>query len=907
MFMVGAVLISCTGRSRNAGVVEVELLDARAVRVPLRYVFAANDRPRVRVRCTAETAIERCALDFELRVPGASIPVASRAVRGDAVLLSFASPAFTSRGAYELEAGGRTIPVEVIEVLPPVEGAAALDARIADVNTPPLDRLDAMKERARLDSREGKIDRYRKMQEARAEQARALGYISEASDAWSASAYFAYRSRDFEAMDALLDRAEALDPSFVLGRVRSALVRGYAARELGRYREALRVLEEAATTAWSYGYDADHAWVEKALGALYLELGQPEQALEQLRRLEPYFRAKDERAQLAFVGDLAWVELEAVARGASRDLERANEHLEEGLRLARKLGAHEDEAVLLTNALWAAQLAGDRAQARARIAELEQLPEEALGLGRLSAMIAEATFAVEERRLDAAISGFTAALDRAAREHAGPSSYVWRALYGRARAQALRGDAALAKADFLAAQSALETLALQADVQTSRARFFDDADQLSADAVRFFIDRGEPEEAFLAAERARTYVLLSIELQVRSERLAEKERRAATEHRSRHLELRAKLEKRTEERKLVAGAELPAFDAETEALARAASGELGALYAMLDRDAPVLTGRIAALDALWRVLPRDAELISFARAADAGSRSSTAATTPACAQSSARSSCRAEGPDSLMAFVLSEGRVRVERFDPAKPLGALLRKTGHAYLVAGALSVEQLADRVLPELLRTRTASILPYAGALLRPSTRSTGAPLVVADPKNDLPFAREEGARVARALDGAALLHGDAATERAVREKLAGASLFHFAGHGQLAAIDPWQSRLQLRDGALSLEKVLIAAPNVRTVVLSGCETGRGASLSRTIALGLPEAFLMSGAEQVLATTGRVGDEEAARFVERFYADGGREHPARAFRSAFNATRPAEERGSRSHFYLMGRADEG
>ena len=99
------------------------------------------------------------------------------------------------------------------------------------------------------------------------------------------------------------------------------------------------------------------------------------------------------------------------------------------------------------------------------------MPEETQGFGRLLAMIVEATFAAEEQDLDRAVEIFTAALDRAEKEQANPSPYVWRALYGRALALWKRGDLQLAKENFLAAQSALELLSQRAPISAALSCF----------------------------------------------------------------------------------------------------------------------------------------------------------------------------------------------------------------------------------------------------------------------------------------------------------------------------------------------------------------------------------------------------------------------------------------------------
>lgn len=126
-----------------------------------------------------------------------------------------------------------------------------------------------------------------------------------------------------------------------------------------------------------------------------------------------------------------------------------------------------------------------------------------------------------------------------------------------------------------------------------------------------------------------------------------------------------------------------------------------------------------------------------------------------------------------------------------------------------------------------------------------------------------------------------GSDATRNEVLSFLDGAHIFHDEGHADLAGDDPWNAHLRLADGPLTVLDVLAHRPRTGTVLLIGCKAGSAMSLSRYESLGLAEAFLLAGADRVIAPDRTVSDAEAARFVKAFYAHHGAERPAEAFRA--------------------------
>ena len=128
-------------------------------------------------------------------------------------------------------------------------------------------------------------------------------------------------------------------------------------------------------------------------------------------------------------------------------------------------------------------------------------------------------------------------------------------------------------------------------------------------------------------------------------------------------------------------------------------------------------------------------------------------------------------------------------------------------------------------------------------------------------------EARRDAALYPGAVLLTGVAADSAAVTRALAGANLFHFAGHAVFDDARPERSRLVM--GPHDLDARAIASldlTRLRLVVLSACETMRTPDRQGGFA-GLTDAFLAAGAGGVVGSLWRVGDTETAALMRVFH----------------------------------------
>jgi CHAT domain-containing protein len=145
------------------------------------------------------------------------------------------------------------------------------------------------------------------------------------------------------------------------------------------------------------------------------------------------------------------------------------------------------------------------------------------------------------------------------------------------------------------------------------------------------------------------------------------------------------------------------------------------------------------------------------------------------------------------------------------------------------------------------------------------------VGNPTGDLPGSRVEAEQIASLLTTsgwtARLLSGSAASSASVKDGLARAELFHYAGHGTFSGREGWESELPLAGGGhLSFADILGLATPPRHVVLSSCETARTSS-EGIEGLGLAHAFLAAGTETVIAPVRPIADEIAGETMRTFY----------------------------------------
>jgi cellulose synthase operon protein C len=253
-------------------------------------------------------------------------------------------------------------------------------------------------------------------------------------------------------------------------------------------------------------------------------------------------------------------------------------------------------------------------------------------------------------------------------------------------------------------------------------------------------------------------------------------------------------------------------------------------------------------------------------------------------------------PDGWVAFAITDHDIEAHRF--AMPPDTSGEAASAELLLPFADAITQarmLRVLAVGELASTRFHT-LPWNGEPLLMSKPvaygldldgSPAAPLdrraalVVADPATRisglgrLPSAAAEGEAVGNrllALGWAVrALAGESATHSDVLAELARADWLHYAGHGVSAGHTGWDSGLPLAGEALlDVSTIMSAARVPPAVVLSACETA-GKANERGAGMQIATAFLLAGAEFVVAAQGGVDDDSAARFSTALYGAAG------------------------------------
>jgi CHAT domain-containing protein len=222
---------------------------------------------------------------------------------------------------------------------------------------------------------------------------------------------------------------------------------------------------------------------------------------------------------------------------------------------------------------------------------------------------------------------------------------------------------------------------------------------------------------------------------------------------------------------------------------------------------------------------------------------------------------------------------------------AALRTTdasGRSHYLAERYSIVTLGSASALSALRARSDEALDSTTTVLAPLPR-------------ELPFTRDEAVAVAGLLAHSRIVVGAAATEPLLRDALRNSAIVHVASHGALNVespmfsslkLAPSQSTLQRADdnGRLETYEVLSLDIRSRLVFLSGCETALGPAWSTSYRHGddyatLAQAFLFSGARNVVATLWPINDRGAAEFARAFYEALASSKPSDALASAQRA----------------------
>lgn len=139
-------------------------------------------------------------------------------------------------------------------------------------------------------------------------------------------------------------------------------------------------------------------------------------------------------------------------------------------------------------------------------------------------------------------------------------------------------------------------------------------------------------------------------------------------------------------------------------------------------------------------------------------------------------------------------------------------------------------------------------------------------------LPYAVEEATQIARLMGGEAFVN-EAATIGQFRNVARDCYALHLATHGDFRADNALFSGLAFADGWQTTLDIFNLRLQVSLVTLSACQTGRSAIGSGDELLGLMRAFLSAGAASLVLSLWLVEDQATAQLMQLFYqalADG-------------------------------------
>jgi tetratricopeptide (TPR) repeat protein len=175
--------------------------------------------------------------------------------------------------------------------------------------------------------------------------------------------------------------------------------------------------------------------------------------------------------------------------------------------------------------------------------------------------------------------------------------------------------------------------------------------------------------------------------------------------------------------------------------------------------------------------------------------------------------------------------------------------------------------------LRTDDGSLIVAKRPLVRvlalrtdhKASRGTGPPVVIADPRGDLPGAAKEGNEAAAAIGPGVQVLGGHVREAATRAQLwaaRDAELLHIAGH--VGTRGRWRA-LQLQDGDVDSVEIVRQQIAPRLAVLAGC--GSAAATDTEGWGSIAAALLDGGTSVVIATDRSVNDSAARALMINFY----------------------------------------
>ncbi len=146
----------------------------------------------------------------------------------------------------------------------------------------------------------------------------------------------------------------------------------------------------------------------------------------------------------------------------------------------------------------------------------------------------------------------------------------------------------------------------------------------------------------------------------------------------------------------------------------------------------------------------------------------------------------------------------------------------------------------------------------------------LLLGNPDGSLPRSENEVRRIAELFPGSTVYVGPAARKELVGAAARGYEGLHIASHGMLDQRDAARSYILLAPDRLTVREIWgLDLKGLGLVTLSACQTGLGENGAGDDLISLENAFFFAGAESVVASLWKVDDDATARLMTEFYAN--------------------------------------
>jgi hypothetical protein len=744
------------------------------------------------------------------------------------------------------------------------EAARALTARWGEMDA--AARLRAAPERALLAEARGDWKAAEEAWRAAATLAAAASAPGDearrmlrASDAARASGRFGAAARWAAQAESLAGRVGdvALGP-LALWR------RGGLLAKVGQPRTGMRLVAEAARAAWEAGEDAEAAAAVGLLARITWRFGGGPVAAAALAEVEPIVGG-DPALRRTWAMSRSAVVLRAQASGRPVPVPGGDWRaivdtwLDAALDDARS--ADDARAVVRINLLraWSALLAGDGRVARQWL-EKVGAPEQGGAEAELHAVFLDATLRLESGDATGAAHGFRRAAE-AARDLAGgvPSDAEWRAALGEGRAHRAGDRIEQAQAAEARAEAIWAATVAQPRLIGRYGPALGGADRIPAVRIADRLAAEDPGGAYDALERAARARWRGWRAEALVGALDARAIGAWARVVEPWGEARAAYEMSRDDGAGLMGAERAAW-----------------LHAQSERRPQVVQAFVAIVKALGMPAPRDVSvrgslaadeaLWAFARLADGWhglvvARDGVSAFGPL-----------ADTPDALVPLLSAlSGRRRLYIVDggfaPAWEVPAVE--------VSGVRIGERLEVAYLPE-----PTAFIPNTGRGMR------GALVIVPDAAGRAVADAVARAHGATPLD---LVVGRAASRDEVLKRLSAPEWLHLQGRCTLWGGSPADVGLALVDGGLPASRIMATAPSIALVTASGCGEGTGPP-----GVSLGAALVAAGAVSAVTPVRPVEPAAAQRFLEAFFAAGGRARPGAAYKKVMTEMRASGDHGA-------------